>query len=313
MSNPSAQKAQKAQKALKAASKAHPPRPRFRKPHSAPPEDPAPLQRGNSPLGVFDSGIGGLTVAAALREAMPSENIFYIGDTARVPYGGKSQQTIERYAIEITGLLLAERSKMIVVACNTASALAVPKLQELFNVPVIGVIEPGARAAVAATRSGHVGVIGTRATIYSRAYETAIHSIDPDIRVTSQPCPMLVPLIEEDWLDDTITDQVIRRYLEKLVRAQIDTLVLGCTHYPLLRDAIQRFVGPEITLVDSAHNCAAAVKKLLAKEDLAADSDRLGKLDVALTDRSDGFLRVAEQALALQVGDVKLRTVQPVG
>jgi len=264
----------------------------------------------NNPLGVFDSGIGGLTVAAAFRELMPSENIFYLGDTARVPYGGKSQQTIERYAIEITGLLLAERSKIIVVACNTASALAIPKLEELLKVPVIGVIEPGARAAVAATRNGHVGVIGTRATVYSRAYETAIHGINPDIRVTSQPCPMLVPLIEEGWLDDTITDQIIRRYLEKLVRAEVDTLVLGCTHYPLLKEAIQRFVGPEIKLVDSAHNCAAAVKKLLAAEHLAADKARLGKLDVALTDRSDGFLRVAEQALALQVGDVQLRTVQ---
>ena len=204
---------------------------------------------------------------------MPAENIFYIGDTARVPYGGKSQQTIERYAIEITAMLLMERAKMIVVACNTASALAVPKLEELLKVPVIGVIEPGARAAAAATRNGHVGVIGTRATVYSRAYETAIHAIDPEIRVTSQPCPMLVPLIEEGWLDDTITDQIIRRYLDKMVRADIDTLVLGCTHYPLLKDALQRFAGPEITLVDSAHNCAAAVKKLLAKEDLAAEEE----------------------------------------
>lgn len=276
-------------------------------------QNPEEEARGNCPLGVFDSGIGGLTVAAALREALPAENIFYIGDTARVPYGGRSQQTIERYSIEITGLLLAEEAKMIVVACNTASALAIPKLEELLKVPVIGVIEPGARAAVAATRKGHVGVIGTRATVYSKAYETAIRAIDPEIRVTSQPCPMLVPLIEEDWLDDTITDQVIRRYLEKLVRAEVDTLVLGCTHYPLLKEAIQRFVGPEITLVDSAHNCAAAVKKLLAKEELGADEERLGKLDVALTDRSDGFLRVAEKALGLQVGDVQLRAVQQRG
>ena len=286
------------------------PKPRARKaiPHAAEAEID---DRRNHPLGVFDSGIGGLTVAAALRELMPSENIFYIGDTARVPYGGKSRQTIERYASEITGLLLAERSKIIVVACNTASALAVPKLEQELRVPIIGVIEPGARAAAAATRKGHVGVIGTTATVYSRAYEMAIHAIDPEIRVTSQPCPMLVPLIEEGWLDDTITDQVIRRYLEKMMRAEIDTLVLGCTHYPLLKDALQRFAGPEISLVDSAHNCAAVVKKLLAKEDLAAEEGRLGKLDVALTDRSDGFLRVAEQALALQVGDVQLRTVQP--
>jgi glutamate racemase len=269
--------------------------------------------RRNCPLGVFDSGIGGLTVAAAIRELMPSENIFYIGDTARVPYGGKTRQTIERYSTELTGLLLAERAKVVVVACNTASALGVPRLEQDFRVPIIGVIEPGARAAAAATRNGHVGVIGTKATVYSRAYEMAIHAIDPKIRVTSQPCPMLVPLIEEGWLDDTITDQVIRRYLEKLVREDIDTLVLGCTHYPLLTEAIQRFVGQEIKLVDSARNCAAAVKKLLAKEELSADPDQLGKLEVALTDQSDGFLRVAERALALQVGDVLSRTVQAAG
>jgi glutamate racemase len=305
--------------ARKAPRKSKAPAPRAkaarRKAHAGPPDTTAAEreERCKRPLGVFDSGIGGLTVAAALRELMPSENIFYIGDTARVPYGGKSQTTIERYASEISGLLLAERSKIIVVACNSASALAVPKLEEELKVPVIGVIEPGARAAAAATRNGHVGVIGTRATVYSRAYERAIHAIDPEIRVSSQPCPMLVPLIEEGWLDNTITDQVIRHYLEKLVRAGIDTLVLGCTHYPLLKEAIQRFAGPDITLVDSAHNCAAAVKKLLAAEDLSADKSQLGKLDVALTDRSDGFLRVAEQALGLQVGDVKLRTVQAAG
>jgi glutamate racemase len=288
---------------------ARPPKPSPRKKPPTP-EDPELEARRANPLGVFDSGIGGLTVAAAIRDLMPSENIFYIGDTARVPYGGKSRQTIERYASEITGLLLAERAKIIVVACNTASALAVPKLEQELRLPVIGVIEPGARAAAAATRNGHVGVIGTRATVYSRAYETAIHAIDPKIRVASHPCPLLVPLIEEGWLDDTITDQVIRRYLEKLVRDGIDTLVLGCTHYPLLTDAIQRFVGPDITLVDSAHNCAAAVKKLLAKENLAADPTQLGKLDVALTDQSEGFLRVAEKALTLQLGDILTRTVQ---
>jgi len=270
-------------------------------------------ERRGRALGVFDSGIGGLTVAAALRELMPTESIYYIGDTARVPYGGKSQQTIERYAIEITGLLLREDAKVIVVACNTASALAIPKLEELYKVPIIGVIEPGARAAVAATRKGHVGVMGTRATMYSKAYETAIHAIDPEVRVSSQACPMLVPLIEEGWLDDTITDQIIRRYLEKLVRAEVDTLVLGCTHYPLLKEAIQRYVGPEVTLVDSAYNCAAAVKKLLAEAELSAHEEQPGKLQVALTDRSDKFLRVAEEALGLQVGDVQLLTVQQAG
>lgn len=262
------------------------------------------------PIGVFDSGIGGLTVAAALRQLLPAEDIFYIGDTARVPYGGKSASTIERYSMEISGLLLAEEAKLIVVACNTASALAVPRLQETLRVPVLGVILPGARAAVKATRIRRVGVIGTRATIYSRAYERAIQDLDPEIQVLSQECPLLVPLIEEGWLDDPVSDQVIGRYLDQLVKDQIDTLVLGCTHYPLLRESIKRFVGPEITLVDSADNCALAVKDLLRKQKLAAPKTNLGRLRVAVTDASTGFLHVAEKALGLQVGDVQLRTVQ---
>jgi glutamate racemase len=262
------------------------------------------------PIGVFDSGIGGLTVAAALRDLLPSESIFYLGDTARVPYGGKSQSTIERYSVEISGLLLAEDAKAIVVACNTASALAVPRLQQLLKVPVIGVIVPGAKAAVAATRTGKIGIIGTRATVYSRAYERAIHALDDSLHVVAQACPLLVPLIEEGWLDDPVTDQVIQRYLEKLVRENIDTLVLGCTHYPLLRRALQKFVGSQIQLVDSAQNCALAVRDVLKAEKLSAPKSNLGRLQVALTDASEGFLRVAEEALALQVGDIQLRTVQ---
>jgi glutamate racemase len=249
-------------------------------------------------------------VAAALRDLLPAENIFYIGDTARVPYGGKSPATVQRYSTEISGLLLAEQAKLIVVACNTASALAVPRLEELLKVPIIGVIQPGAQAAVEASRNGNIGVIGTRATIYSRAYERAIRHISPDARVISQHCPLLVPLIEEAWVDDPITDQVIQRYLDKMVREDIDTLVLGCTHYPLLKSAIARYVGPRITLVDSARNCALAVRDLLKKERIAAPKTNIGQLQVALTDASDGFLRVAEDALGLQVGDVQLRAVQ---
>jgi glutamate racemase len=262
------------------------------------------------PIGVFDSGIGGLTVVAALREELPGESIIYIGDTARVPYGGKSQATIERYSQEMAGLLLADRAKCIVVACNTASALGVPRLRETLRVPVTGVIEPGAQAAVKATRNGRVGVIGTRATIKSRAYERAIEEIDRGIDVFAEACPLFVPLIEEGWLDDAVTDSVIARYLEKLLRHSVDTLVLGCTHYPLLRAAIQKFTGPDITLVDSAQNTAAAVRKVLTQHKLAAPKKNVGKLQVALTDQSTGFLRVAEEALGLQVGDVQLRSVQ---
>ena len=277
------------------------------------PQGPTRLKPNLRPIGVFDSGIGGLTVAAALRELLPGEEIFYVGDTARVPYGGKSPATIERYGIEIAGMLLAEGAKLIVVACNTASALAVPRLQELLRVPVIGVIEPGASAAVAATKSGHVGVIGTRATVQSKAYEKAIHAIDSTIKVRVQACPLLVPLIEEGWLEDPVTDQIIQRYLNPMVRSGIDTLVLGCTHYPLLSKALSRYVGSGITLVDSARNCAANVKTVLQKLSLSAPKTRPGGLKVALTDPSGSFLRVAEQALGLNVGDVELRSVQRAG
>ena len=267
-------------------------------------------EKSTDPIGVFDSGIGGLTVAAALQNLLPSENIFYIGDTARVPYGGKSRRTVERYSIEIGGLLLAERAKIIVVACNTASALAVPRMKEMFKVPVQGVVAPGAIAAVASTKNKTVGVIGTRATIASGAYEHAIHSLDADIRVISVACPLLVPLIEEGMFEDKVTDLMLARYLAPLLSAGIDTLVLGCTHYPLLREAIARTAGPAVTLVDSAENCALAVKALLEKNTLNAPPERLGKLDVALTDATERFLRTAAKALDLEIGDVSLRSVQ---
>jgi glutamate racemase len=271
----------------------------------------APEESGSGPIGVFDSGIGGLTVVAALRELLPAERIFYIGDTARVPYGGKSRRTIERYSVEIAGLLLAEQAKLIVVACNTASALGVPRLKQVFNLPVQGVIDPGAAAAVRSTRNGCIGVIGTRATIASRAYEQAIHALAPDAKVFAEPCPVLVPLIEEAWFEDAITEQVLHRYLDPLLAEGIDTLVLGCTHYPLLRAAIAKTVGPDVTLVDSAQNCAMAVREILRSQSLAAPPRQLGSLDVALTDATEGFLRVAEEALELEIGDVKLRAVQP--
>jgi glutamate racemase len=270
----------------------------------------APRDPRLDPIGVFDSGIGGLTVAAALKKHLPSETIFYIGDTARVPYGGKSRKTVERYSIEIGGLLLAEQAKMIVVACNTASALAVPRMKELFKVPVQGVVTPGAEAALRATRNGRIGVVGTRATIASGAYEHAIHALDPRAKVFSDPCPLLVPLIEEGMFDDPITDQIINRYLAPLLAEEIDTLVLGCTHYPLAQEAIARVAGDAINLVDSAENCALAVKVLLGSQVPAAPADHLGKLDVALTDATEGFLRTAERALELDIGDVQLRMVQ---
>jgi glutamate racemase len=261
------------------------------------------------PIGVFDSGIGGLTVVSALRALLPNESIFYLGDTARVPYGGKSATTVQRYSLEIAAMLLEEKAKTVVVACNTASALALPQLEKTLPVTVTGVILPGARAAVAKTRTGHVGVIGTRATIKSGAYERALRSLNPDVRVTARACPLLVPLIEEGWLQNAITDEIILQYLKPLIEEGIDTLVLGCTHYPLLREAIARLLGEEITLVDSAENCASAVRELLLRENLCTSETAGGKLQVALTDPPDSFLRVAREALQLEVGEVQLRDV----
>jgi glutamate racemase len=262
------------------------------------------------PIGVFDSGTGGLTVVRALRDLLPHEDIFYIGDTARLPYGGKSKSTIERYSIEISGLLLAESAKMIVVACNTSSSLAISKLQELLKVPVVGVISPGARAAVKETRIGHVGVIGTRSTIQSGAYERAIHALNSDVRVTSQACPLLVPLVEEAWLNEEVTREVLHRYLDPVVAAGVDTLVLGCTHYPLLAPLIEEVAGPGIRLVDSAKNCAVAVKQTLAEWRLDNAKKTTGKLNVALTDSSNSFLATAKQVLCLDIDSVETRIVQ---
>jgi glutamate racemase len=260
-------------------------------------------------IGVFDSGIGGLTVAKALRDLLPNEEIFYLGDTARVPYGGKSASTVERYGIEMTQMLIDEEVKLIVIACNSASAVALPTLEKTLPVPVVGVIKPGAQAAITATRNHHIGVIGTRATIKSSAYERALRALDPKVAISARPCPLLVPLIEEGWLEDELTDRVIARYLQPLVQDGIDTLVLGCTHYPLLANAIARFLGDKVAIVDSARNCALATRELLDRQSLRAPPGKGGALEVALTDAPDIFLRVAREALQLQIGDVQLREV----
>jgi glutamate racemase len=262
----------------------------------------------NSPIGVFDSGIGGLTVAASLRRLLPNENILYIGDTARVPYGGKSGETVERYSIEIGNMLLNGGAKMIVVACNTASALGVPRMKQVFEVPVVGVVLPGANAAVDSTKNKTIGVIGTRATIASGAYEEAILKLEPAAKIHSTACPLLVPLIEEGLFEDSITDQMLRRYLEPLLSKGIDTLVLGCTHYPLLKPAIARIAGPSVSLVDSAENCALAVGKLLNESRLSSQKPAPAQLEVALTDSAEGFLRTAAQALNLPISKISLQS-----
>jgi glutamate racemase len=267
---------------------------------------PAAMSNSN-PIGVFDSGIGGLTVVKALHDRLPNETIVYLGDTARVPYGPKSPETVQRYALELAHMLMQKNAKVLVVACNTVSSVALPLLTRKFSVPVVGVIEPGARAALEATRNQHVGVIGTRATVRSGAYEKALRASANNVRVSSRACPLLVPLIEEGLLDDDVTDRVILRYLEPLLADGIDTLVLGCTHYPLLSAAIARVLGHEITLVDSAKNCATAVQETLDRHSLRSPSTKCGELRVALTDSADNFLNVARDALQLNFGQIELQ------
>ena len=224
----------------------------------------------SAPLGVFDSGIGGLTVARALFERLPQESVIYFGDTARVPYGPKSPETVRRYSGEILAYLLKRGVKAVVVACNTSTAHALDYLKAHSRVPVVGVIEPGAKAAVAATKTGTIGVIGTAGTIASGAYERAITALRPDARVHAQACPLFVPLVEEGWFDHPATELIARQYLAPLHRAGVDVLVLGCTHYPLLKPLLSRVMGPDVALVDSAEETAKAVAEQLAAAGLLA-------------------------------------------
>lgn len=216
-------------------------------------------------IGIFDSGIGGLTVLKEIVATLPDENIIYLGDTARVPYGIRSPETVTRYSFENTQFLLSQEIKLLVVACNTASAISLEAVKKEYPLPVIGVLEPGARAAAAATRTRKVGVIGTEATIGSGAYEKAIRKIAPDVEVVSLACPLFVPLAEEGWTDNDVARLVAEKYLSPLRGSGIDTLVLGCTHYPLLKPVIGGVVGPGITLIDSATETAREVAGVLEK------------------------------------------------
>ena len=224
------------------------------------------------PIGIFDSGLGGLTVARAIRDRMPGESIVYFGDTARVPYGPKSKDTILQFTREAEQFFREHQVKCIVIACNTASALALPTIRAEIATPLIGVINPGAMAAVATTTSRKIGVIGTNATINSDAYTQAIHRRDQAVTVYAQPCPLFVPLVEEGWCDRPATELIIEEYLSPLRGANIDTLVLGCTHYPLLAQQIGAFMGSGTTLVDSASTCAAELEKLLTEKSIQSEA-----------------------------------------
>ncbi|HSM15682.1 MAG TPA: glutamate racemase [Gemmatimonadales bacterium] len=263
----------------------------------------------DTPIGIFDSGIGGLTVAHALFECVPDESTIYFGDTARVPYGPKSPATVRRYSLEILDWLLGQKVKAVVVACNTSSAHALDTLQHQSRVPVIGVIEPGARAALEATRGGPIGVIGTAGTVASGAYPRAIRSIDPAAQVTQVACPLFVPLVEEGWFNHPAAELIATEYLRPLMTAGIDTLVLGCTHYPLLKPLLSRVLGEEVVLIDSADETARTVRTTLA--DLGLEASPASRADhrFVVSDDEQRFLDVGSRFVGERLTHVEVVTL----
>ena len=259
----------------------------------------------NAPLGIFDSGVGGLTVFRRVAERLPHESIVYLGDTARVPYGSKSADTIIRYARGCARILLERDVKALVVACNTASAYALDVLRDELAIPVLGVIEPGARRAVAATRNGRIGVVGTVGTIASGAYQAVLASLAPDAHVICKPCPLFVPLAEEGWLEGPVPRQVAETYLGELLAQDIDTLLLGCTHYPLLRDVIQDVAGPDVAIVDSAEATSAVVSEILEGMGACGAASRTPQHHYLVTDSPVTFARVGQHFLGRDIGPVE--------
>jgi glutamate racemase len=254
----------------------------------------------DSAIGVFDSGIGGLTVLQRIMEALPRENTVYLGDTARAPYGTKSVETVLRYSFENSRFLVEKDVKIVVVACNTSTAIALGQLKASLAVPVVGVIEPGVRKAIKTTKNKKIGVIGTEATIQSGAYTQALKAADPRVEVYSRACPLLVPLVEEGWTDNAVVEMTVQVYLRSLKQSGIDTLILGCTHYPLLKKAIRKFMGSGVRLVDSAEETAHEVQSLLRKSTTAKKKGK-GVHSFFVTDAPDRFIKVGRRFLGEKV------------
>lgn len=268
-----------------------------------------------APIGVFDSGLGGLTVARAIREALPHERLVYLGDTARVPYGTRSPETVIRYAVSCAKALVRHDVKLIVVACNTVSAVALPELAARFGIPVIGVIDAGAKAGAEASRGGPIGVLATTGTIASGAYERAIHSLDPSLEVVAVPAPLFVPLAEEGWTEGEIPEGIAARYLAPLIGASVDSLILGCTHYPLLRSTIarvlERSAAASAIIVDSAEALASDLRVMLDELSLSAprSASARGDLRVLVTDQPRSFSAVASRFLGESLGDFPVEAI----
>jgi glutamate racemase len=258
----------------------------------------------NNPIGIFDSGFGGLTVMSAINKALPSENLIYFGDTAHVPYGTKSQNAILKFSKEITSFLVKNRVKLIVVACNTASALALPVLEKTLKIPIIGVIAPGARAAIDASKNFRIGIIGTEGTIGSKSYPKAINKL-AKAKIYQQACPLLVPLVEEGWIDGEITDRTVKKYIKPLLAKKIDTLILGCTHYPLLKKTLERNLDKNIILVDSATCTALEVKRILDKKSLLASKNGKKYLKFYVSDNPEKFKKIGRRFFSKNIMTIK--------
>lgn len=267
----------------------------------------------NAPIGVFDSGIGGLTVMKEIMHQIPDEKIIYFGDTARVPYGNKSQETVTKFSRQIVHFLESQQVKAIVVACNTASAYALDTLVTETDVPIIGVVEPGAKAASEATKNGKIGIIATAATISSKIYTTYIKGINQNADVVEKACPLFVPLVEEGLWRDPVTDEIARRYLTELIDIDIDTLVLGCTHYPLIRETIGKIMGDRVTLVNPAYETAKELKELLSAKDLLREErPQLGdnQYQFFVSDASDKFKQFANSIIKYGILSAKTLNVE---
>ena len=256
------------------------------------------------PIGVFDSGIGGLTVVERLASTLPNENIIYFGDTARVPYGSKSNSTVIEYSIQNTKFLLQKNIKALVVACNTASSIAIPDLKKMFDIPIIGMIEPGSRMALSKTHNKKIGVIGTRATISNLAYSKEIKKMNDKAVVFEKPCPLFVPLAEEGWIKHKATYEIAEEYLKELRENKIDTLVLGCTHYPILSEVIQEVIGLKVALIDSGVASSELIKDELEKFNLLSDSEKTGSQEYYVSDIPAKFKEVAELFLGRAIDHV---------
>ncbi len=267
------------------------------------------MSRESRPIGVFDSGIGGLTVVAEIARQLPKEGIVYFGDTARLPYGPKSTQTVAQFAIQDTEFLLRHEVKMVVVACNTASSVAVDELRSRYDIPIIGVIEPGALAAVSSTLTGKIGVIGTEGTITSHAYRERIRKLDREIEIIEQSCPLFVPLAEEGWTDREVTLVIAHEYLAPLRDAGVDVVVLGCTHYPILKQTIQKVFGPAVTLIDSAEETARDVAQVLAEFDIANNSGEEPTHRFFVSDVPHRFKEQAERFLGGELPKVNVVSI----